>query len=601
MHKFCRTCLKGLDTSQEACPQCGGLLVPLDDESLLGRIIDDRYEVMDVVGSGGMGVVYRAKQRYLDRQVAMKVLRRDLLTQSDSVSRFMIEAKAASALKSPHTVTIHDFGLTDDGLFYFTMELLEGESLSELLAREGPLPPGRAVNVVAQVCKSLAEAHERKIWHRDLKPENIFISRGQDGKEFAQVLDFGIAKVENSGERVTATGIVCGTPQYLSPDQARGQPADHRTDIYSLGIVLYEMLAGFPPFDGETPVEIVMLHIHEPPAPLARRTPPVVVSEELEDALGWALQKSPADRPDSVAEFAAALQAAVGEKPERPETMKMSMPGAPTSEAPSPGTEQFERTADMEEERFSDEALVPEGAQTRLEKLATSKQTAAGEEWRAEESRPNRSTKAFIDTAKFGFKTRPRTILLIAVIVGMIVTLLLVVRPWEKRPAPEHNGTPSASEGPAPTEHRPAEPAAARKADVRSEVESRLEQEPEVAEPKPEAIPKPEAKPKPEPATETVLKPEAEERPAVKPQEEQKPATATATETATATKKQKPAEKRPKKRKTEVNGTPSASEGPAPVKHGPSETKKPEFVELDETGEERKEEFVILPEGGEAP
>ena len=599
MHKFCRTCLKGLDTSQEDCPQCGAPLVPLDDESLLGRVLDDRYELMDVVGSGGMGVVYRARQRYLDRDVALKVLRRDLLIQGDSVSRFMIEAKAASALKSPHTVTIHDFGLTDDGLFYFTMELLEGESLSDLLAREGPLPPRQAVNVVTQVCKSLAEAHERKIWHRDLKPENIFITRDQDGQDFVKVLDFGIAKVESSGERVTATGVVCGTPQYLSPDQARGQPADHRTDIYSLGIVLYEMLAGSPPFDGETPVEIVMLHINEPPSPLAERDPPVVVSDELEKALRWALQKSPADRPDSVAEFAAALLAAVGDTAPPAETMKLSMPGAPTSEAPSPGTAQFEQTADLEES-FSDEALdaerKPEGEQTRLEKLATSKQTAAGEEWRAEESRRDQSTRAFIETAKLAFKARPPMVLVVGVIAGVLLALMLVIRPWEKERGEagsrervrgagmtaETISTPSASEGPAPAENGPAESAAEPAGEPGGERETATE-------------------------TEAETEAEAEEQPAVEPEEEERPATATATETATATKEQKPAEKRPKKRekrsakrKTDNISTQSVSDGPSPTNHGPSE-KKQEFIELAEPKEKKADEFVILPEGGETP
>ena len=335
MRKFCSKCMEEYDQGGNHCPTCGGPLMPIKEDSLVGRTIDDRYTITELVGKGGMGVVYRARQRYLEREVALKVLRRDILDQEGSVKRFMLEARAASGLASPHTVTVHDFGVTDDGLLYFTMELLQGHPLNQLITEEGPLQYGRAVDIAVQVCRSLAEAHDRQIWHRDMKPENIFITRTPEGREHAIVLDFGIAKLAGMSEKLTATGIVCGTPAYLSPEQAQSKDLDHRSDLYSLGVVLYEMLAGKPPFSADTPVKVLMSHIGDPPPPVEKVNPAVEIPTGLARVLGCVLSKMPEERPASAEEFAQTLQASIdpdikpGTAPFRPPDPSLRKP-APT-------------------------------------------------------------------------------------------------------------------------------------------------------------------------------------------------------------------------------------------------------------------------------
>ena len=324
MRKFCSHCMEEMDTKLPRCPDCGKELFPIGQDSLVGTTIDDRYAVLEPLGRGGMGVVYRARQKYLEREVALKVLRKDTAEQEGAVKRFMLEARAASGLKSPHTVTIHDFGVTKDGLLYFTMELQDGRPLGKVIRDEGPLHYERAVDFAVQVCRSLAEAHEKRIWHRDLKPENLFIVKTPEGKEQVRVLDFGIAKFGGSSEKLTATGVVCGTPQYLSPEQAQGREVDGRSDVYSLAIVLYEMLAGQPPFVCLTPVQILLKHINDAPPPVQETNPKVDVPDAVNRVLLWALEKDPKQRPPSAEVFGRALKEAVQVHRKRPRTATMS-------------------------------------------------------------------------------------------------------------------------------------------------------------------------------------------------------------------------------------------------------------------------------------
>ena len=323
--KFCPRCFKKFGMEPEKCPECEIRLVAALDKDLTGKVLDDRYEVISVLGKGGMGVVYRAKQKIIDRPVALKVLRRELIQDESSVKRFLVEAKASSSLRSPHTITLYDFGITQEGLLYFTMEMLEGTVLTEAILEDSPFPPARAGRIILQACESLKEAHAAGILHRDLKPDNIFLIPGPDGKEHVKVLDFGIAKILDDGasESITKTGMVCGTPMYLSPEQAVGKPLDARSDAYSLGIILYEMLSGEPPFVDATPVGVLMKQVSEAPAPISARKPEVKIPAALERFLMLVLSKDPDDRPKDIAEMSARLTAVLAGK----DDVSVRMPG----------------------------------------------------------------------------------------------------------------------------------------------------------------------------------------------------------------------------------------------------------------------------------
>lgn len=309
--RFCPMCEILVPATEAECPNCHGPLMLNDPDDLTGRVIDGRYTVMERLGKGGMGVVYRARQRFLDRDVALKVLRSEMAADTMAVRRFLQEAKAASGLRNPHTVNIIEFGSTVEGTLYFTMELLSGWSLRELIEREGALSPERVVEIGVQVCESLAEAHDQGIWHRDLKPDNIYLVDNPQQKDFVKVLDFGIAKVSTQQTQLTSTGAICGTPQYMSPEQAKGIPLDGRSDLYSLGIVLYEALCGCAPFEASTPIQMLMAHITmEPPAPTVR-CPERRIPKPVEEVVMRVLAKEPADRPSSARELARALTASL--------------------------------------------------------------------------------------------------------------------------------------------------------------------------------------------------------------------------------------------------------------------------------------------------
>ncbi len=302
--KFCPICLQEWEGEDGFCRTCGVQLVRSDPEDITGFLVDRKYRVDAIIARGGMGVVYRATQVYLNREVALKVLRADLPKDANATRRFLLEARAASSLRSPHTVTVHDFGISDDGRLYFAMELLDGEPLDRLLAR-GPLPWQRVVGIILQVCDSLGEAHAQRIFHRDIKPANIFLARTTGGTDFVKVLDFGIARIgEETG--LTKPGGLCGTPEYASPEQAIGGEADLRSDLYSLGVVAYEMLSGRKPFDGVGP-KILMAHVREKPQPLASCCPEGSVPPPLDEVIQCMLEKLPSRRPQSTTELAEAL------------------------------------------------------------------------------------------------------------------------------------------------------------------------------------------------------------------------------------------------------------------------------------------------------
>jgi tRNA A-37 threonylcarbamoyl transferase component Bud32 len=266
------------------------------------------YRLVERLGAGGMGEVWRAEHRFLARPAAVKLIRPDALGSGDAdrrrvnLQRFEREAQATAAMRCPHTVELYDFGVADDGTFYYVMELLDGLDVEALVRVHGPVPAPRAVFLLRQICHSLAEAHESGLIHRDIKPANVYVCRLGREVDWIKVLDFGMVKRrEDRGEsdpKLTAENVVGGTPAYMSPEQALGDAVDGRTDLYSLGCVAYWMLTGHQVFNGRTPMETMMQHVQAQPARPATRTE-LPIPPALEDVVMALLAKEPGSRPQS--------------------------------------------------------------------------------------------------------------------------------------------------------------------------------------------------------------------------------------------------------------------------------------------------------------
>ncbi|HUF35075.1 MAG TPA: serine/threonine-protein kinase [Gemmatimonadales bacterium] len=279
------------------------------------------YRLGELLGRGGMGEVYLATHRMLARPAAIKLLRPELVAGGDparaqiAVARFRREAEAAARLRSPHTVELYDFGVTQEGTLYLVMELLQGVDLETLVRQQGSLAPGRVVHILRQVCESLDEAHRAGLVHRDIKPANIHVGPLGEEQDYVKVLDFGLVKSVDGadGSLVSAAGLTPGTPAYMAPELAQGVAVDARTDLYSLGCVAYYLLTGRLVFEGETAIQVILKHIEEPPVPPSRRAS-LPVPPALERAVLACLAKRPADRPASAADLARMLAAAGTER-----------------------------------------------------------------------------------------------------------------------------------------------------------------------------------------------------------------------------------------------------------------------------------------------
>ena len=425
-------------------------------ERLLGRTIGGKYAIESFLGGGAMGAVYRARQIDLERVVAIKVLHSELGSDPAFTARFKREAKAASRLDHPNSVRIFDFGEDPDGLCYIAMELLDGRSLFQVIKSDAPMPPARIVDLLRQVLAALAVAHEMGVVHRDLKPENIVILQTPDDeggvKEVVKVCDFGIAKIVASradveakgSEKLTGQGSVLGTPEYMSPEQARGEPLDARSDLYSVGVILYELLTGKAPFEAETALGVLLKHIVET-AMLPSQVRPSV-DRHLEAVCVKAMSKLPGDRFASAREMRTEIGATL--RTETPLQSALPMPlvaPAPPS-ALRPSLAQGDSAPETRSRRsMTETGLSLPGAQTL---------TAAA----ADIPRSRRIAQGLVSTPPPA--TRTRSIVLGALgVVTVLGVLVGVARPWSRASTPRPAAAPRENVVASHTEILPLPPA----------------------------------------------------------------------------------------------------------------------------------------------
>jgi serine/threonine protein kinase len=316
--RFCPSCKKQFNDNLNFCPQdgtaltgsVGGATQPdTRKDSLIHTIIDGRYEILELLGEGGMGSVYRARHIKLEKIVAVKILQPQLTGSKTLAERFLREAQAASRLNHPHIIKIHDYGEVHASLFYMAMDYIEGRSLRDYLDWKGAIPIVEACYMIRQCLSALRVAHENHLVHRDIKPANIMIEKHPQHELRLKLLDFGTAKILDA--HVDITTSVIGTPQYMSPEQAKGETVDARADFYSVGIILYEMVTGERPFQADTLHGYLGKHITEAPIPLRKRCPHLKFSATFEAVVMKALEKEPSKRYQNAQEFISALEKAV--------------------------------------------------------------------------------------------------------------------------------------------------------------------------------------------------------------------------------------------------------------------------------------------------
>jgi len=315
--KVCPQCGTKYDAEHRFCQRDGATLVAENpNESLIGAIIADRYHVLEKLGEGGMGEVYLAEHVRIKRKVAVKVMRRWMSADAVALGRFHREAENASQISHTNVATIYDFGETGDGMVYFAMEYVDGEPLSTILKRETRVGIARACHIVHQVADALAAAHALGILHRDLKPDNVMIGKTRAGTDHVKIVDFGISRVMDRGtQQFTSTGMVIGTPDYMSPEQLAGDAVDARTDNYALALIAFRVLTGAPAFAGSNAQESLLARLTKPAQPLGGALPDVAWPHEMQQVFDRALSADPEDRFLESLEFAVALEEASATAP----------------------------------------------------------------------------------------------------------------------------------------------------------------------------------------------------------------------------------------------------------------------------------------------
>jgi tRNA A-37 threonylcarbamoyl transferase component Bud32 len=313
----CVVCRTDVQIGAKFCPSCGAEQPRNDgasesEDPFIGQVISQNFKIVKLLGVGGMGKVYKALQLSLDKYVVIKVLHDHFRDDPQLVQRFQREARAASRLNHPNSIQVIDFGQAESGVLFMAIEYLDGIDLFSILHREGPMPAVRVARIMVQVCSALSEAHDMNVIHRDLKPENIMVEDRRGRKDIVKVLDFGIAKIQDPdeapGQALTQAGMVCGTPEYMSPEQARGHALDARSDLYAIGVLTYQLSTGELPFQAETPIGIVTKHILEKPEPAREAFPELQIPEALDAIMLKAMEKEPGDRFQTAAEMGAAYE-----------------------------------------------------------------------------------------------------------------------------------------------------------------------------------------------------------------------------------------------------------------------------------------------------
>jgi hypothetical protein len=340
--KLCPTCGTEYPLSERFCPRDGTALRSTNAlGDLMGSVVAERYHILKKLGEGGMGQVYLAEHVKMGRKAALKVMNPGMNQDPDAIARFNREAANASRLNHPNVCAIYDFGETPEGLIYLAMEYIEGESLSSLIEKNGVLAAPRAASIIHQAADALSVAHDYGIVHRDLKPDNIMISRNRDGSDLVKVVDFGIAKASSSdAQKVTKTGLVVGTPEYMSPEQLAGDKLDGRSDIYSLGLVAFNCLTGKLPFPSNSAQEAMIMRLTDFPKTLAEIKPDIEWPVELQNVMDKALARDADERYQKAADFGREIAKAVENMPASVAagegTMVMGAAGAAAKTAAAP-------------------------------------------------------------------------------------------------------------------------------------------------------------------------------------------------------------------------------------------------------------------------
>lgn len=335
--KLCLVCNFQFGDEQDLCPKDMSKLVPLGKDPLLGKLIQERYRVESVIAKGSMGIVYKATQELIGREVAVKVLHGYLVADDESMKRFHKEAKAASRLNHPNIMTLYDFGVLPSGQPYIVMDLLKGKSLADILSERRNLPVDEVLPIFQQVFQAIGAAHKIGVVHRDMKPDNIVVEQSRNKVPLVKLVDFGIAtfiqEQEDTLGKITKAGTVCGSPTYMSPEQCDDNKVDGRSDLYSLGIVLYETLTGRVPFDGADIYNVMSMHVKDAPPSLKSVRPDLNFPPQLEQVVDRALQKDPGKRFQTASDFWESLSNACTNG--RPRSTATPQP-ATTSLTPTP-------------------------------------------------------------------------------------------------------------------------------------------------------------------------------------------------------------------------------------------------------------------------
>lgn len=333
--KICLECNRQFTGVVAACPHDGANLVPLARDPMIGTCLMGKYDIIDVIGHGGMGVVYKGRQVLMERTVAIKMLQSQHIADSQSVQRFLREGKASCRMNHPHVITVYDFGVTpQSGQPFIVMDYLQGISLADLIKQDGQVSVERSIKILTQATDALDHAHRAGVLHRDLKPSNIMLVEYEDEKDFVKIVDFGVAQLIGAGgeqQRLTQMGEVCGSPVYMSPEQCQGLELDHRSDVYSMGIVIYETLTGCLPILGKTMVDTMSKHISEMPPRFSESRPDLYIPERIEAVVFKALAKDPANRHQTMSELCRDLDTAIP-KPGKSQVLRTDFPTMPGEE-----------------------------------------------------------------------------------------------------------------------------------------------------------------------------------------------------------------------------------------------------------------------------